>query len=675
LFFVSVFVASTSRLFAVPEQILLFNKAGLKVIKERVQTSAYQPLWTDILTNADGFGDPSSKLYADPVGYIEAARKTKDHQSVHTPFPRKLSEWMETLGFAHAITGKEKYRKNAIRLLQAGLDENLEKAMKGSLMEGVRGDMMRALALGLDMFSSVMTPEQRAPIVAAAKGYIDFLEEDYNRPDSKWHTTRKPHNFSGVCGGALGMLAIALREDFPEQSRQWMALAERIILDWFDNAFDDQGANVEGVLYMQYGTGNALMFADAIYRLEKRRTIIDHPHQKMIPYFLAMQILPGESAYDARNDSLYEARTGRSAGSSAPVLLLQASGFNDAKQVDPLAAWLWDQSRVRDKNIMMIIWHRYGVESLGTRLPSPGIIIPAPYGSHFKGRGLCVWRTGWTRDDTMFSIEAGPYHPISHNQADKGHFTFYGLGYRWAADVGYGNDRDPNGRCQTVAHSCVLVDGKGQALSGAALGTDGKILKYANEDTHGYALVDAKSAYNKNNAGKVGVPLSKALRHALYIRPAGGIPAYAVVIDDIEQEGENHAFTWQMITWQDMTVRQRRQDTFIVSPPGKSPGTPRMKVQIRAAADILLDSEAYIPDNTPGRAPYEYKKLTATTASSIKNPKFVALLAPLPASYKEEPTMTVKTTGEGELITVRWPERTDLIQLHGDTATLIKNKK
>jgi hypothetical protein len=663
-----VFVAGIPQLGAAPKPALLFSEANLKVLKERVTMSAYKELWADLLANADAYCNPSSKLYADPSSYIEMARTTKE---IHTPFPRKLSDWIETLGFVHAITGKEKYRQQAIRLLLSGLDENIERAVKGSLMEGVRGDMMRALALGLDMFSPAMTPEQRAPIVAAAKGYIDDLRLDYNNPGSKWHTTRKSHNFSGVCGGALGMLAIALREDFPDQSREWIDLGERIILDWFATAFDDQGAYGEGILYMQYGISNSLMFADAIYRLEKRRTIIDHPRQRMIPYFMAMQILPGEAAYEARNDSLYEARVGRSGGSGAPALLLQASGFNDAKPVDLLASWLWAQSQVRDKNSMMLAWHRQGVEYLGAKLPGPASVIPSPYGNHFKGRGLCVWRTGWTRDDTYFAIEAGPYKPISHNQADKGHFTLYGLGQRWAVDVGYGNNRDPDGRCQTVAHSCVLIDGKGQALSGAALGTDGSVLDYINNDAYGYALIDAQSAYNKNNAGQAGVPLTKALRHAFYVRPAGDVPAYAVVIDDIEESGAQHAFTWQLITWDKMRVTEKADDTFEVVPPGNPAALPRMIVRVRATAEAELAHAAYTPDKVPGRATWDYVKLTATTKHT-DNPRFVALLAPLPVGYSHEPGLSVKSVERGTEITVTWPERTDRIFWNGDRATLVE---
>lgn len=75
----------------------------------------------------------------------------------------------------------------------------------------------------------------------------------------------------------------------------------------------------------------------------------------------------------------------------------------------------------------------------------------------------------------MFSIEAGPYltaktrHRSIHAQADRGHFNLYAYGDLWGVDTGYANDANGNpnfSRSNTLAHSCVLIDGKGQGRSG-----------------------------------------------------------------------------------------------------------------------------------------------------------------------------------------------------------------
>lgn len=656
----------------VSEPVLFFKSSDVRTLKDRARNAAYKPLWDEILRYADRLCTPGDRLYADPVDFVEKARNDKEKNLTHR-YPRNLSVWMETLGFAYTITGKKKYKNHAVKLLHAGIDKAILDALDGSIFWGVRGDMMRALAIGLDQFSPAMTPEERAPVVAVARTRIEALVQEIANPESQFHSWTMPHNFSGVTGGGAGMLAIALRNDFPEEFPKWIDLAETIVINWLNASFDDQGANVEGVDYMQYGLGNSLMFADALCRLQGRKTIIEHPAVKMVPYFLAMQILPGESGYEARNDSRYDSDRAESKGTGAPSILLLASGFNGAVQPSPLAAWLWTQSRRTEKNIMQLAWNYLGIEQLGSQVKDPTALIPVPYGTQFKQRGLCVWRTGWTKNDTYFATEAGPYFPVTHNQGDKGHFTFYGLGYRWAVDVGYGNNHNPTGRAQTFTHSCVLVDGKGQALSGAGVGTDGEVLDYINNNAFGYALIDAKSAYNKNNKNMPGVPLTKALRHSFYMRPSEGVPAYAVVIDDIEQEGTSHDFTWQMITWEDMTVEESEGGTFHVTPPG-SGSRPRMVVRVTAATDLALAHEPLPLSGAPGHDPLNYIKLTAKSQSTA-NPQFVALLAPLPAGYKHEPKLSTRTIAQGTLISIEWADRIDRILWNGDKATLMNPVK
>ena len=235
---------------------------------------------------------------------------------------------------------------------------------------------------------------------------------------------------------------------------------------------------------------------------------------------------PGERVYDARNDSSYS-------GLNVSVLGLAAACESG------LYRWLWDNTG-SDKSFLRLLWANdvVPIDPAGAGVPTA---------KHFRGRGLCIWRTGWTKDDVMFSIEAGPYYPITHNQADKGHFTLYGQGERWAVDPGYANEHGPKGRGQTLGHSCVLIDGKGQALSGAGWGTNGVIAEYENNDRYGYALADCTEAYNQNNRGTAGAGVEHAKRHAFFVYPREGAPAYAVVMDDMRKDAEPHDFVWQMM--------------------------------------------------------------------------------------------------------------------------------
>ncbi|MGE5530922.1 MAG: heparinase II/III family protein, partial [Bacteroidota bacterium] len=250
-------------------------------------------------------------------------------------------------------------------------------------------------------------------------------------------------------------------------------------------------------------------------------------------------------AFEARNDANY-------AGLDDPGMLKLAGALDSG-----LAIWLWQAAGGGDSPFR-IVWSN----NVAPQTPREA---HEPLAEHFQGRGLCIWRTGWDTEDVMFSIEAGPYYPVTHNQADEGHFTLYGLGQRWAIDSGYGNNRLPGGRDSTMAHNCILIDGQGMAPSGAGAGTSGKIAAYDNDERLGYAAADATEAYNRNNLGQPGAMVQRARRYSLFVRPSSGMPAYAVVLDDIQKDDQPREYTWLMHLPDDMRV-ELRDDGAIIAP-------------------------------------------------------------------------------------------------------------
>lgn len=282
-----------------------------------------------------------------------------------------------------------------------------------------------------------------------------------------------------------------------------------------------------------------------------------------------------------------------------------------------------------ERSFLEILW-------AGDVAPLDPASAGVPTEQHFRGRGLCIWRTGWTDRDVMFSIEAGPYYPVTHNQADKGHFTLYGLGHRWAVDTGYANEHEPMGRGQTLGHSCLLIDGKGQALSGAGLGTNGAILACENNDRYGYALADCTEAYNRNNRAAPGAVVDHARRHALFVYPRSGAPAYAVVMDDVRKDDQSHPFTWQMIYPDEMAVtigdgRAVLQpvdtsgdgyvDTPFNLPQGAGGGSCVLDFQIREAGAYELWARVRAQDGTPGQSDSFFVQMDDTPRIDWHMPK------------------------------------------------------
>jgi len=501
---------------------LVFSRDDVPALQQRIAGPA-SAAWAEVKARADAYCDRASGQYADPASLDAMPSGEVRLQVLGHTFGRKLTAWVEDLGLAYQLTGETRYGRQGVAVLMAAVeripvtDPRLEKSFAGA-----RGDIARGLAIGYDWLGELLAPEQKTLWAQVARGYVENILAEAHRQGTWWVPY---HNFMGVAVGAVGCLALQLREQYPNEAPGWVEDAARLVTTWLDWGFDEQGAYAEGVLYSIYGLTNATLFAEALRR-DGGPDLFTHPRLRQVPHFLAMSLLPGEGVFDARNDSSY-------AGLSSPLVLLMAE-----RQKGPLARWLWDRCK-EGTQALEVVW-------ANDVAPADPVSAGEPLAAHFEGRGLCVFRTGWERGDVMLSVEAGPYHKVTHNQADKGSFTLYGLGERWAIDSGYGNNRQPGGRDQTVAHNCVLIDGEGQALSGAGAGTNGKILRFSDGPDYGYCLSDATDAYNTNSAGQPGATARRALRHTVFMRPRPGVPAYAVILDDIEKDDAPHDYTWML---------------------------------------------------------------------------------------------------------------------------------
>jgi hypothetical protein len=640
--------------------VLFYGEQDIEKLKSRTALPEYSGVWRQILEDADAFCDPDSSRYAEPGEFaasveVETGKRGRSigGRAAHW-YGRNLTEWLETLGFAYQITGEEKYGKHGAALLvESAQYITVDNPVISEAFAGARGDMMRAFATGLDMLSDAITAQQRRSVVLTARDYVLFNIKEYNGGDVWWG---KYHNFKGVCGGSSGMLAIALREDYPREVNRWVMHSKKMVVDYLAESLDEKGAALEGVMYSTYGLQNVVLFGDAILRYKNDSDILANPRLNNVPYYLAMNMLPGENTFDARNESLFKDDFSKP-GIGAAMMLRLAKGVEGEVDQNPLAAWLWEQIGSSYQKFLHIAW------GPNPSPQKPEKFIEEPFGVHFEKNGLCVWRSGWSKDDVMFSVEAGEYNEISHDQADEGHFNLYGLGYRWATDTAAGKNLNPEGRCQTLAHSCVLVNGRGQALSSCARGTSGKILKYENKSRYGYAMTDAKSAYNTNDIGQVGVPVSKALRHTIFIRPADGVPAYAVVLDDIEWDEKICEFTWQMMTWQDMNITFA--ENIATVSPGDLDTKPRMEVFIDAANPVKLSYDKYAPDDN--HVPRDFLRLRAKT--DAVNPRFVAVLVPMPADQKA-PKINTRRDGREVYIEIVWTNRTDRIKWSDESVSI-----
>lgn len=627
---------------------LILSQSDIPSLKAKIEKPEFKDLWMAYLEKANDLCDPNSKSYADP----NRVTKGFEDKVLHDPDDRpafygwRLQEQMQTLGLAYYVTGDQKFGDHGAKLFVNYAKEFAIAKEAKQKYAGSRGNMMRGLATGYDLFRSLLTKEQKEAVLDSLQGYVDNFLLEAEDTQTWW---RPYHNYVGVCGGAAGYAALMLQDKDKKLSEAYVARITYLVKDWLWNGFDQQGAYYEGVGYSVYGLENVVIFADCLKR-NGGEDLFQHPtFRKCIKWF-AMSILPGDKAYDARNDSKYSLWH-----APGDILLKFGSEFNSG-----VSNWLY---ALRDKSdiFLYMLWSN-DVKPVSPR--DAGM----PLAEYFRGRGLCVWRTGWDTNDVMFAIEAGLYHVITHNQADKGSFTLYGFGYRWACDPGYGCNRDPNGRCQTVAHNCVLIDGKGQGLSGGSYGTSGKILAYDNNDIYGYCLADCTEAYQKyvTEANKIesssgtshfNMEMDHAYRHTFFVRKTSNNPAYAVILDDIAKDKAEHEYCWQMLGWSDLGINLTDPNMVVISPKeAKDSNSPKMFIFIDSDATVSLKQEDYKPSDN--EEPAVYTRLRAY--SKDVNPYFAAVLIPTDGSINA-PKVNFEENSSEKNINIEWPQRIDKI--------------
>ena len=289
------FLGSVGAVAAEPE--LVFSMSDVPALRERVKTGGHDVIWAEILARANDYCTPGSRRYGDPDG-IDAPVEGARIQVLAHHFGRRLSEWVQALGFAHLITGEERFAVHGARILTAAAnrlpasDPRIAKSFAGA-----RGDIMRGFAMGLDWLGGALGPGERRLVEEIGGEYIRVILKEAGHEKTWWVPS---HNFMGVSLGAAGCLSLKLRDRFPDESEAWIKACAGHVTRWLDEGFDDQGAYFEGTGYAHYGLTNAVLLAHALQRAGDP-DLFEHAHLRRVPRFFAMSLLPGDRAFDARN--------------------------------------------------------------------------------------------------------------------------------------------------------------------------------------------------------------------------------------------------------------------------------------------------------------------------------------------------------------------------------------
>jgi hypothetical protein len=118
-----------------------------------------------------------------------------------------------------------------------------------------------------------------------------------------------------------------------------------------------------------------------------------------------------------------------------------------------------------------------------------------------------------------------------------GQFLVYAKGRCLAADTGYSNEAVEGSPHQSIGHNLVLVEGKGEVLTGNGQVTEGKLVQWEQRKALVWAQADLAGAFAQRNYN----PLAVAQR--CFVVLTGSDP-YVVVADAFVKDAEEHDYSW-----------------------------------------------------------------------------------------------------------------------------------
>jgi len=461
---------------------------------------------------------------------------------------RNLNHALLDLLAAWKLTGEPRYRDASMEFVESLLRDfpaasfpdstaALGNTPEGAMNPHGASELMQALAIAYDLLRGEMEPSSHRALARQLREYIDIqlqrtrssmAIQGTDRERSNWWVPY--HNWTAAVCGSMGMAALAIEgdlEDFDPMPALWTAYSGLEM--WLDKSFEPEGAYLEGNHYMCLGLGFATPFFEAL-ALRGGGDLLQHPHLSKSLHYVASELLAGRPPMrlNAWNKSDYSPLR----WDHFVLVLARALG-------QPVGLWIWENAgETKRLHPLSVFYYPYEMKA---ESPDRAGVDKE---SFFLRRGLVNLRTGWTPGDFFFAFSSGPLFPTSHGKSDENTFHLYAYGNMFAVDsgaAGYG----------TESKSGILINGRGQAPSGGSRSVDGFIPAFGQGPAYTYIMGDAKSAYDRNNHGQPGVGAGRADRHVLYVkgkaRPDPSMkeaPPYIVILDDIQHNKEENAYTW-----------------------------------------------------------------------------------------------------------------------------------
>ena len=222
-----------------PEPTML-REDTLKELRQKFNSPAFEHYRTVLLRNADKHPDPKDKALDDEmvVGLVWGYLLTEDRSYLDRAMAR-----IDTITSAtdYLPSEKDKWPGNRRQYLD---------------IRQFNSHKMAALAMAFDLLGEEMGAQRRARVRYALDRSLDYYMEQVRRND--WWFAGNPSNTIGVGNGSMGLIALALRDEFSEKAEKALDMAVHEIDETF-TAIRPDGSCVEGNMYWNYGMAYPMM--------------------------------------------------------------------------------------------------------------------------------------------------------------------------------------------------------------------------------------------------------------------------------------------------------------------------------------------------------------------------------------------------------------------------------
>lgn len=491
---------------------MYFSEEDIKRIKEnnspdfvamlkKVLKKTEEALLTEVLTE-------------DKVS-CENGRSGNQHENYYDA-SKPFQENMLFLGFGYYYFNDKRYFEKARELLLTYAEY---KKWHGKGWRG-RSELNTAhfccgMALGCDLFSHLLTKEEKAKITKAttALGILPTVE-DWLLPGKKIHALdTMGHNWWIYCVSFAG-LAAAILSDVDENLTKYAQLCADGAKEWFSypgNPINIKPENIaNGGYYESWTYYDFALSAYSFFRRSFKYKYNRYPFDDMDIFKKAAVFFANVTIPSSKRNCMVVFGDATHNNTATSLLYLLGDGLDS-----PEARWHIKNTTNRDAELVDILFY--------SDIYEKEAYPPKNTSAAYDSIGWAVLRDSFEKDSPALAIKCGD--TWNHAHADAGHFSFYNSGYELAYDSGscdYGLEKYVTYYWQSVAHNVLLFNGKGQYEGDGFdhVRMRGQLYNFTEQDGFKYIVADA--------TGPMSRYFRQHLRHFLWLSD------FILIYDDAE---------------------------------------------------------------------------------------------------------------------------------------------